>query len=72
MRKAKIQTMVTKQMSVTIYLTDVKKKKNIASYFRQIHLIILKHRKNNKAKIQKLTNRNRQWELFFKSSRNNL
>ena len=27
MRKAKIQTMVTKQMSVTIYLTDVKKKK---------------------------------------------
>ena len=65
--------MVTQQMSVTIYLTDVKKKKkNIASYFMQIHLKILKHRKNNKAKIQKLTNRNRQWELFFKSSRNNL
>ena len=33
MRKAKIQTMVTKQMSVTIYLTDVKKKKKHCKLF---------------------------------------
>lgn len=49
-----------------------KDEENIASCFRQIHLKILKTRKNNKAKIQKLTERNIKWELSFKSSRNNL